>query len=57
MGQVETELEDPAASTALAMEVASLLEKEAVTVAAPRPRVMPRVLLPHIFGSQKVRGD
>jgi len=33
MGQVETKLEDPAASTALAMEVASLLEKGAVTVA------------------------
>ena len=55
MGLVETRLRDPAASTALAAEVARLLVKGAITVVPP-PRVSPRVLFPLLPGFQEVRG-
>ena len=56
MGLVEPRLREPAASTALAAEVARLLEKGAITVPLP-PRVTSRVLLPLLPGFQEVRGD
>ena len=56
MGLVETRLRDPAASTALAAEVARLLEKGAIVVVPPH-EIASRVLLPLLPGFQEVRGD